>query len=449
MAGNCRTAVGLRRHRGSALATPSHLRQRASAAMGIALLLAVAACGSASGGGSAGGKTLTIAMVEAFTGSNSIDGIAAAAGCYPAAQVVNQAGGVLGDKIQCVPVDTRGDPTDAIPAVEKLLATTSNLVGVSGPESNTAAALVPILTKAHIPMISQNGVALFDHNTDPYFWRNYPADDVGGVALAYWAHHVGYKTAAMFFDNSIASQGSVPGLLSTFTRLGGKIAVNLSVPADDTSYGSEIHRIIQAAPQVIFTESDPQTDATAFGDLKQFGAKLPIFGTNATVIPDWLNAVSKALGSADMAKYYRGVEPYAPNFPGTHYFNTALLADAKQVPDPKQWLGQQYATAPFDALIISALAMTEAHSTNPVVFNKDILSVTAPGPGKTVVYSYSAGVAALKAGKQIQYVGAGGPTIFNRYHNASGEYGVYQYVNGHLNLVGTISAAQLAAAQGG
>ena len=92
--------------------------------------------------------------------------------------------------------------------------------------------------------------------------------------------------------------------------------------------------------------------------------------------------------------------------------------------------------------------MTEAHSTNPAVFNKDILGVTAPGSGKTVVYSYRAGVAALKAGKKIQYVGAGGPTIFNRWHDASGEYGVYQYVNGKLKLVGTIPAAALAAAQG-
>jgi ABC-type branched-subunit amino acid transport system substrate-binding protein len=388
-------------------------------------------------------------MVEAFTGSDSIDGIAAAAGCYPAARVVNQSGGVLGHHIQCVPVDTRGDPTDAIPAVEQLLATTSGLVGVAGPESGTAAALVPILTRSHIPMISQNGLALFDHNTDPYFWRNYPADDEGGVALAYWAHHVGYSSASLFFDNSVAAQGSVPALLRTYQRLGGKVVIHLSVPPDDTSYGAEIHRLIQSHPQVIFTESDPQTDATAFGELTQFGAHIPIFGTNATVIPQWLKAVGKAVGSAYMTTYYRGVEPYAPNFPGTRYFNQALLADAKQVPQPSQWLGQEYSTAPFDGLIILALAMTEAHSTNPSVFNRDILNVTAPGPGKQVVYSYRAGVAALKAGKTIQYVGAGGPTVFNRWHNATGEFGVYQYVNGNLKLAGTISAATLATAQGG
>jgi ABC-type branched-subunit amino acid transport system substrate-binding protein len=449
MAGKSRAAVGTRRHHGSAPATRRFPRRRASAVLVIAFTLTVAACGSGGpGSGSSGGKMLTVAMVQAFTGPNAIDGIAAAAGCYPAARVINQSGGVLGDKIQCIAVDTRGDPTDAIPAVEKLLATTSNLVGVSGPESGTAAAVVPIFTKAHIPMISQNGLSLYDHNTDSYFWRNYPADDVGGVALAYWAHHLGLNRGAMFFDNSVAAQGSVPDLLRTYGRLGGTFAINLSVPQDDTSYGSEIHRLIQAKPQVIFTESDPQTDATAFGNLTEFGAHIPIFGTNATVIPQWLKAVSKALGNADMAKYYRGVEPYEPNFPGTRYFNQALLADGEQVPDPKQWLGQQYSTAPFDGLIIEALAMTEAHSTNPVDFNKDILSVTAPGSGKTVVYSYSAGVTALKAGKKIQYIGAGGPTIFNRWHDANGEYGVYQYVNGNLKLTGTISAAQLVAAQG-
>ena len=450
MVGKCRVAVAPRSYRGYTPATRPQTRGRAAAlALAIAFTLSMAACSSSTSGNSnPKSGALTIAMVEAFTGPNSIDGIAAAAGCYPAARVVDESGGVLGHQIQCVPVDTRGDPTDAIPAVEKLIATTSGLVGVAGPESGTAAALVPILTKAHIPMISQNGLSLFDHNTDPYFWRNYPADDVGGVALAYWAHHVGYNRAALFFDNSTAAQGSVPDLLRTYQRLGGKVVINLSVPPDDTSYGSEIHRLIQAHPQVIFTESDPQTDATAFGNMTTFGAHIPIFGTNATVIPQWLKAVGKTLGNASMATYYRGVEPYEPNFPGTHFFNQALLADAKQVPQPSQWLGQQYSTAPFDGLIISALAMTAAHSTNPAVFNKYILSVTAPGPGKTVVYSYKAGVAALKAGKKIQYVGAGGPTIFNRWHDANGEYGVYQYVNGKLKLAGTISAAQLAAAQG-
>lgn len=392
----------------------------------------------------ASGGTLTVAMDAAFSGGTAIDGIAEAAGCYPAVLVINQAGGVLGHHIRCSVVDTRGDPSDAIPATEKMLATTSTLVGVLGPESSTATAVAPIISKAHIPMISQNGLSLYDHNRDPYFWRNYPADDVGGQALAYWAIHEKLKRAALFFDNTVAAQSSVPGLVNAYTKLGGKIVANLKVTPDSTSYGAEMHRILQAKPQVIFTESDPQTDATAFRNLLELGHAIPIYGDNATVIPTWLKDVTKALGKQNMSKYYRGVEPYAPTYPGTKAFNKALLASSKQVTTVKTWIGQEYATTPYDGVIILGLAMNAAHSTNPKIFNKYILSVTAPGKGKQVVYSYAAGVRALKAGKKIQYIGASGPTIFNKYHDAFGEYGVYRYVNGNLKLAGTISAKTLA-----
>lgn len=438
-----RSPNGLRLRRRRTRRLGSH---RLPLSLFVAGAVVASLCVAGLGGSVAGasGGTLTVAMDAAFSGGTAIDGIAEAAGCYPAVRVINEAGGVLGHKIKCSVVDTRGDPSDAIPATEKMLATTSTLVGVLGPESSTATAIVPIITKAHIPMISQNGLSLYNHNKDPYFWRNYPPDDIGGEALAYWAIHKGLKRGALFFDNTVAAQSSVPGLIRAYKKLGGKIVANLKVTPDSTSYGSEIHRILEARPQVIFTESDPQTDATAFRDLIELGKAIPIYGTNATVIPAWLKSVTKALGKAVMSKYYRGVEPYAPTYPATKIFNKALLASSKQVTTVKTWIGQEYATTPFDGVIILALAMTEAHSTKPAVFNKDILSVTAPAKGKKVVYSYSAGVNALKAGKKIQYIGASGPTIFNKYHDAFGAYGVYRYVNGNLRLAGTISAATLA-----
>ena len=51
----------------------------------------------------------------------------------------------------------------------------------------------------------------------------------------------------------------------------------------------------------------------------------------------------------------------------------------------------------------------------PVVF---FLLFGSSGAGKTVVYSYSQGVAALKAGKQIQYLGAAGAIKFDHWHNS-------------------------------
>jgi ABC-type branched-subunit amino acid transport system substrate-binding protein len=390
---------------------------------------------------------LTIAMIAAFSGPDAVDGQANAAGCYPAVLVINKDGGVLGHKLQCTVVDTRGDPADAIPAVQKLLATTSSVVGVLGPSSTEATAVLPLLQTARIPAVASTGQAFYDHTTDPYFWRNYPADDVGGVALAVWAHQLGLDHGALFFDNSVSSQGSVPALLRTYSKLGGRVAVNLAVTPDSTSYGSEISRLISSHPDVIFTESDPQTDATAFANLMQLGHLMPILGTNATVTPQWLKALTKAIGPSNVAKYYEGVEPYAPPNAAASTFEKALLASGKDVPNPSQWVGQEYASAPYDGTIIMALAMVRAKSVDPAVYNNYILKVTAPSPGKTIVHTYAAGLAALKAGKAIQYVGADGATIFNKWHNSTGSFEIVrQEPNGQQKMVGTVSAAQLAAA---
>src|SRR5579864_9310487 len=89
----------------------------------LAGALAAAACGSSTtgasggGGGGGGGKgPVEMAVFHAFSGPNAAYGPEAAAGCYPAARSINAAGGILGHQLQCTPVDSKGDPADAVPA---------------------------------------------------------------------------------------------------------------------------------------------------------------------------------------------------------------------------------------------------------------------------------------------------------------------------------------------
>src|ERR1035437_6270243 len=83
-------------------------------------------------------ETLAIGEFNPFTGPDASYGPEMAAGCIPAVNLINQAGGVLGHKLECVVADTRGDPADAVPAASQLLATQSNLVGILGPSSDEA-----------------------------------------------------------------------------------------------------------------------------------------------------------------------------------------------------------------------------------------------------------------------------------------------------------------------
>ena len=66
-------------------------------------------------------------------------------------------------------------------------------------------------------------------------------------------------------------------------------------------------------------------------------------------------------------------------------------------------------------------------------------------PGAVQVHTYAEGLAALKAGKKIDYVGATGIIAFNQWHNSGGGFEIAAYQSsGNLSLVRSITAAQLA-----
>lgn len=409
-----------------------------------AVLLAVAACGSSGGAsGSGGGPPLTVGEFNPFSGPDATFGPEMTGGCVPAVRLINADGGVLGHQVNCVQEDTRGDPADAVPAAQKMMATQTSLLGVLGPSSDEALATVPLLNQGQVPMFADTGQAAFDHSSYQYFWRLTPADDVKGYAMAAWAHQAGYTKAAAVFGNDAGAQSVVPTLAKAFTSLGGTIVYNKPLALDQSSYRTEIETILAAHPQVIFTEVDPQTGATFLAELQQLGGLVPVIGTETTLLAPWVKAVTGAIGATATDKYFVGMQPAAPATGSAwQVFNKSLLASGAQVPKPDQWSNDPYSMTYYDAVIVMALAATAAKSTSPAVFNAFIAKVTEPGAGKTVVYTYAQGAGALKAGKQIQYIGAGGPIVFDTWHNSAGAFEVLK--TGQA-VVGEVTAAQIAA----
>src|SRR5258706_3245254 len=390
--------------------------------------LMVAACGSTSAAATPKTYTgmLTFAGFQPFTGPDAAFGPELMAGCFPAVSLINAAGGILGHQTQCIPVDSRGDPADAGAAANKMLATTQNLVGLVGPSSDEALATVPLINRAHVTMFGDTGQAAFDKQTQyPYFWRITPPDDAAGVAMAIYAFRKGYRRGAAIFGNDISSQGNVPTLVSTFKKLGGQIVANETLSLDQSSYRSEVQTLINSNADVMFTEADPQTDATFIIELQQLHVLIPIVGTEPTVQPPWLQAVGGAIGKSNLAQYYAAAQPYSPSQgPAWDVYNTALLAAKAAVPDPGQWSQDPYSETTYDSIIIMALAMLVAKTPDPNFYNQHIPDVVS---GSTEVHSYQEGKDAIAAGKTIKYVGAGGPVDFDKYHNSPGAFEIVGY----------------------
>lgn len=414
-----------------------------------ALALTASACGGSTAAKSISGP-LDVAIFHAYSGPNAAYGPEAAAGCFPAVRLINQAGGVLGHKLACLPSDSKGDPADAVPAANKLIATTSSLIGVLGGGTDTATAVVPLFQQAHIPVFSTTGQSSFDRTTASYFWRLLSPDAAQGNAMAAAAKKLGFTRAATVFGNDAAAQGSAPTAIAGVRNLHLSLVSNQTLAIDQLSYRSEVQKTAAAKPQAIITEADPQTSATYFSELAQAGTVPALITDPVSQEPNWRKAVSGAIGQKRLNTIDYAVVAYSP--PTSQAYRTytaALNASAKQVPNPRQWDADLYSVVDYDSVVIMALAMDAAHSTSPATYNKSILKVTRPSPGAVVVHTYAAGKAALAKGKHIQYVGAVGPILFDRWDNAGNQFAIERYRSGNWAVSSVLSPQQIRAASGG
>jgi len=448
------------RARDSAIARGRPARARAAAtAAAVALVGGLAACGGsshASGGGTATG-TLAFADVAPFSGADAALGPTYLVSCEGAVTAINQAGGVLGHKVSCTSADTRGDPADAVPAVGSLFNRTKNLELVIGCTSDEAATVVPVINSHKTVMFCMTGQSEFDHVHYPYFYRLVPPDLAESYAMTVIAQSLGYHKIALAFGNDIGSQTFVQPAEAAIAKAGLSLVANEALDLNATTFRTEAEKIIQAHPDAIMTEALGSADPTLFAEIKQLngGKVIPVIGTSAAISPAFYQAAARAVGAAAFtANFHADNLVTATSGPAYQAFTQALLAVKGKVSSAQTGNFSTYFTAPgavhlYDGMNLAALAMIAAGSTDVAKWQPFITSIGDGVPGSVVVNSFAQGVRELKAGKKIRYVGPGGPTSFDAFHDSPGIFQIDAYsATGAVQVTGGISAAQLRAVSG-
>ncbi len=407
--------------------------------------MVAAACGSGSSSSSSGssgsssgsssssskplvvGELLPMSGAEAFVGQWFDHGIKA--GVYD----VNHNGGVLGHQLTTSLQDTAGDPVDAVTAWKTLQL--AHPTFVAGPSSLEIMGVINQFQKEKVVDLMEGGTTQLDHMNYSYVFRTFPSDSALLAAEAYYAiHGLNCTRASLMYTSDANAQAEVPAVTSAFTANGGTILANEQIQAGQSSYLSEVSAAFAKNPQCIFFHADPQTAATLFANVRQLG-KLNVHfiagDTGASL------QLAQAIGLSDASKWLTGMAAPAAY---AQAYNEFL----------KAYQGQWHTNKPlpaspamYDAVIMAALAMTAAHTTNPHVWVNYITKISNP-PG-IPVYTYAQGVKLLKEGKKINYQGASGPEDFNKYHNVFSGFDVQQFnTSGSLHTVYSVTANQVA-----
>jgi branched-chain amino acid transport system substrate-binding protein len=424
-----------------------------------ALLTLITATLAGCGGGSSSSVSkgpLTVGVYQPFTGADAVYGAEGQAVCDTGAQAINAAGGVLGHKFGCTPFDSSSDPADALPVANRMVASTKNLVMIYGPTS-VEPAVEPILNTFKIVHLADDGDPRYDHQTSPYFLRILPSDSLAGVALAVYAAAHGWTHAASVFANDAAAQTSVPSLHSTYPKVGGTLSTSLTLVPGQTSYRTEVERVLQSKPDAIITEMDPQTAAAFFSEMRQLNSnKLPpIVTTSGAFDPAWIGAILKVVGKNTFEHDVVAIAPTpgTSNRVGYNTFVHALKTAPQSIPGRSQYTSDPFGMVIYDGIQISALAMLEAKSVDSKKWAPLVLKIANGTAGAVTVHSFAEGRQAIANGKAVHYIGAAGPLQFNRWNNLVTPFSGYRYngngtgVSSLVPTAGTVTPAQLSQAE--
>jgi ABC-type branched-subunit amino acid transport system substrate-binding protein len=368
-----------------------------------------------------------------------------------AAEQVNASGGVFdGRALELVTKDSASEPETAARAARDLLS--DGVVAVVGPEtSGQAAAVLDVLSPSQVPMVSCCATsASLSANNAPgsgFFFRTAPSDALQGKALAYLAERgvsddnldfAACTQAAVFVRADPYGQGFQRVFCENFAGTAScddpRVVVAQSFSREQPSLG-EIDTDARAFADAIVAAARPAEElcivfitfgfegARLVGEVERRLSTSPLSYHYLTGDGAQETAFLRELANAPTSVRTRlwGTVPFHAVSPAYDRFETAFVTRYDQAPTA-------YAAHAFDAMFITALAITHARSTAGTQVQNSLFAVSGRSGG--VAWgdgSFFGEIAqSLWEGDEIDYAGPSGELTFSDVGDVQGDYMIWQ-----------------------
>jgi branched-chain amino acid transport system substrate-binding protein len=399
----------------------------------VAILAAVAGLSTASGARQAG-FTIHIGVVVPFTGASAVFGPAYAKSAGLAVQQAKTAlkrAGVNDVKIQIEYADDGTTPEGGVNAARKMISKGADCILGALTSASSIAIAQAATVPARVPQIGPNNSspALTDLKDDGYFFRTMPSDTLQAPILARLIREElgAGKTISLAGRNDAFGTGLLPPLKKSLERLGMKTQGPLLYDPTAASYNSEADDIVKGNPDAYVILDFPANYAKIGSALlrtgKFNGRKLFVAGGWPSTIPSFIPTASLEGARGTVAGSLTGTK-------AAQAFDE--LFKSKGGTKDRQTLDSNN----FDGAMICILAAVAANSGKGSDIVKQIPRV-ASAPGHTYTYlNLAAAIRAIKAGKDINYEGVGGPVDFDKNGDLNAAlYNVYEYKDGKQDVV--------------
>jgi branched-chain amino acid transport system substrate-binding protein len=245
-------------------------------------LLGAAAVAVAILGSGTARADIKIGFQAPLSGFAATDGKSAKIAAEMAIEDINNAGGVLGQKLELVPYDDQAKSDQAIFTANKLIGDDGVKFAVNGSYSASGRAAAPVFQKAGIPLIAAYGVHPDITGAGDYVFRLVHLGPPQGRATAWFiGKKLGFKRiSAITMDNDYG-QATMDGFLEAAPKYGIQIVNKYSYALQDRQFGSIVAGVKRDNPDAIYATGYFFTGGPLIAQLRAAGVTAPIIGSQA------------------------------------------------------------------------------------------------------------------------------------------------------------------------
>ncbi len=367
-----------------------------------------------------------IGIILGFTGPLESITPAMGAGAEMAIAEVNAAGTLLdGASVEGIRADSTCIDAGAAQTAAERLVTTDGVNAIMGADcSGVTGAILQNVARANgIVMISPSATspALSTAEDDGLFFRTAPSDARQGVVMTNVIMDRGIKEVALTYTNNDYGKGLADSFQAAFEEAGGTVTISTAHEDGKADYSSEVAELDAAGGEVLVVAG--YTDQGGKGIIQ---AALDTGAYDTFVLPDGMvgQQIVDDLGS--------GLDTSFGQFPGTDSEGAEIFLGLAS----EAGFDGTGAFAPesYDAAALIMLAMEAAGSNQSADFKDKVMDV-ANAPGTEIFPGELAkAIELLKAGEEIDYVGATAVELIGAGESA-GNYREVEFGDGEIKTV--------------
>jgi branched-chain amino acid transport system substrate-binding protein len=285
-------------------------------------------------------QPIKIAILQELSGAGATAGTNAKNGAMLAIREINEAGGILGRKIEATVSDTQSNP-----GVAKGLATKAvddNVFAVIGPTFSGSILVSMAETKrAEIPNFTGGEAASITQQGNPYIFRtSFTQASAMPKVARYIANNLKAKTVAVIFVNNDFGKGGRDSFNKAAEAVGIKVVADISTDSGQVDFSAPVLKAKQANPDAVFVYTNEEESARTLRELRKQGWNKPIVGETTLTGQKVIELAGEA---ANGAVAHVGLTVDAPN-PNMLKFKAKFFQEYKYISDHNGIKGY---TAPY------------------------------------------------------------------------------------------------------